>query len=141
MRGSGLGIPHFDDMPYFFAMPPAGLLFYFLSIKLPPDFLLHSIVPSCSLCRRYRRMVRGDPDHTYEVMSTTANRVLRLILFQIVINVVNFCCQSPANNRGQEQDVNLRADMEPAQPRGEDLLEHHQGITLLSVGMINTNGQ
>jgi len=24
MRGSGLGIPHFDDMPYFFAMPPAG---------------------------------------------------------------------------------------------------------------------
>ena len=25
MRGSGLGIPHFDDMPYFFAMPPAGL--------------------------------------------------------------------------------------------------------------------
>ena len=39
MRGSGLGIPHFDDMPYFFPMLPAGPLFYFLSIKLPPDFL------------------------------------------------------------------------------------------------------
>ena len=25
MRGSGLGIPHFDDMPYFFSMPLAGL--------------------------------------------------------------------------------------------------------------------
>ena len=86
-------------------------------------------------------MVRGDPDHPEEVMSTTANRVLRLILFQIVINVVNFCCHPPANKRGQEQVVNLRADMEPAQPSGEDLLEHHQGSTLLSFGMINTDGQ
>ena len=89
-------------------------------------------------------MVRGDPDHTYEVMSTTANRVLRLILFQIVINVVNFCCHPPANKRGQEQVVNIRADMEPAQPRGEDLLEHHKGSTLLyrsSIGMINTESQ
>ena len=76
-------------------------------------------------------MVRGDPDHPKEVLSTTAHRVLRLILFQIVINVVNFCCQSPANNRGPEQVVNIRADMEPAQPRGEDLLEHHQGSSLL----------
>ena len=72
-------------------------------------------------------MVRGDPDHPKEVLSTTAHRVLRLILFQIVINVVNVCCQSPANNREQEQVVNLRADMESAQPRGKELLEHHQG--------------
>ena len=86
-------------------------------------------------------MVRGDPDHPEEVMTTVANRVLRLILFQIVINVVNFCCHPPANKRGQEQDVNLRADMEPAQPRGEDLLEHHKGSTLLSIGMINTKSQ
>merc|ERR1712107_236310 len=83
MRGSGLGIPHFDDMPYFFPKPPAG-----------------------------------DSGEWSEATLTTHMRLL---------SMWSTCCKSPANNRGQEQDVNLRADMEPAQPRGEDLLEHHQG--------------